>query len=192
MRPAARTIAGKRQPRQAPNSKHIPRTSGAPGIARAAGLVCTSTERFRHQPKARRMRFANDLDSDPGCRWNDTSRDLLTFSSVPPRSRARAHGTGIVVHFPSRESWEQLATEGKDRDGGTMAFRPQDIWVSLREMIRQQFAGKPESPFKSEQEAYEFVQRIYKETGGVTPELRRAYEFYLKNYHDDCPPIAGP
>jgi hypothetical protein len=73
-----------------------------------------------------------------------------------------------------------------------MAFKPQDILFSIRDLVLRQFPGKPKSPFKNEKEAYEFVQRIYKETGGVTPELRRAYEFYLKNYHDDCPPISGP
>jgi hypothetical protein len=50
---------------------------------------------------------------------------------------------------------------------------------------------KEKSIFATEQEAYQFCQRIYKETGGVTPELRRAYEFYMKNYHDDCPPGTG-
>ena len=64
--------------------------------------------------------------------------------------------------------------------------------LSLRDLLRWFHGGdkKPESIFASEREAYEFVQRVYKETGGVTPELRRAYEFYLKNYNDDCPP--GP
>jgi hypothetical protein len=51
---------------------------------------------------------------------------------------------------------------------------------------------KPKSVFASEQEAYEFVQRAYRNSGGVTPELRRAYEFYVKNYNDDCRPGAGP
>lgn len=73
-----------------------------------------------------------------------------------------------------------------------MAFSAVDFMISLRDLVRRQFPGKPQSPFKSEKEAYEFMQRIYRETGGVTPELRRAYEFYLKNYHDDCPPISGP
>ena len=60
----------------------------------------------------------------------------------------------------------------------------------LTDLLRWLQGGdkKPKSAFKSEREAYEFVQRVYKETGGVTPELRRAYEFYLKNYNDDCPP----
>lgn len=61
---------------------------------------------------------------------------------------------------------------------------------SLRDILRLMMGGdkKEESVFASEKEAYEFCQRVYKETGGVTPELRRAYEFYKKNYHDDCPP----
>jgi hypothetical protein len=64
---------------------------------------------------------------------------------------------------------------------------------SLRELLRWAFGGdkKKKSIFASEQEAYEFCQKVYKETGGVTPELRRAYEFYQKNFHDDCPPKTG-
>lgn len=61
---------------------------------------------------------------------------------------------------------------------------------SLRDFLRW-MAGrgkKPQSAFATEQEAYEFCQRVYRETGGVTPDLRRAYEFFLKNYNDDCPP----
>jgi hypothetical protein len=67
----------------------------------------------------------------------------------------------------------------------------QQYYESFREFLRRQFPGKPRSPFKSEQEAYEFCERAYKESGGVSPELRRAYDFYLKNYNDDCPPSVG-
>lgn len=64
---------------------------------------------------------------------------------------------------------------------------------SLRDVLRWMAGGdkKEKSAFASEKEAYEFCQRAYKETGGVTPELRRAYEFYKKNFHDDCPPAGG-
>lgn len=54
---------------------------------------------------------------------------------------------------------------------------------SLADMFRH-FAGgsqKEKSVFKSEKEAYDFCRRLYKDSGGVTPELRRTYEFYLKN-----------
>jgi hypothetical protein len=47
---------------------------------------------------------------------------------------------------------------------------------------------KEESVFASEEEAYEFCLKAYKESGGVTPELRRAFEFYRQNFDDDCPP----
>lgn len=63
---------------------------------------------------------------------------------------------------------------------------------SLRDLLRW-MAGrdkKEESAFASEKEAYEFCMRAYKDAGGVTPELRRAYEFYQKNFHDDCPPAG--
>lgn len=62
---------------------------------------------------------------------------------------------------------------------------------SLRDFLRW-MAGhgkKEKSVFASEQEAYEFCQQAYKESGGVTPELRRAYEFYKQNFDDDCPPV---
>jgi hypothetical protein len=49
---------------------------------------------------------------------------------------------------------------------------------------------KPKPAFATEQEAYEFCQRAYKESGGVTADLRRAYEFYVKNIDDNCRPGA--
>lgn len=61
---------------------------------------------------------------------------------------------------------------------------------SLRDMLR--FFAAPESKkqsvFQSEKEAYDFCRSLYKETGGVTPELRRAFEFHNKNINDDCSP----
>ena len=54
---------------------------------------------------------------------------------------------------------------------------------SLRDFLRW-MAGrdkKEESVFANEQEAYEFCQEAYRETGGVTPDLRKAFEFYQKN-----------
>lgn len=66
---------------------------------------------------------------------------------------------------------------------------------SLRDALRWFSGGekKEETLFKSEKEAYDFCRRVYNETGGATPELRRAYEFYLKNYNDDnCEPFVGP
>jgi hypothetical protein len=63
---------------------------------------------------------------------------------------------------------------------------------SLQDILRWMQGGskKEKSVFATEQEAYEFCQKVYNESGGVPPDLRRAYEFYLKNYHDDCPPGA--
>jgi hypothetical protein len=62
--------------------------------------------------------------------------------------------------------------------------------LSIADMLRflQGGTAKEKSDFKSEKEAYDFCRQLYKESGGVAPELRRAYEFYLKNYDDGCDP----
>jgi hypothetical protein len=65
---------------------------------------------------------------------------------------------------------------------------------SLADLLRFLHGGskKERSVFKSEREAYEFCRELYNKTGGVTPELRRAYEFYLKNSNDECGHFFGP
>lgn len=61
---------------------------------------------------------------------------------------------------------------------------------SLRDMLR--FLAAPEkkkkSVFQSEKEAYDFCRSMYNSSGGVTPELRRAFEFYQQNINDECRP----
>jgi hypothetical protein len=59
---------------------------------------------------------------------------------------------------------------------------------SLRDALRWLSGGdaKEKSVFESEREAYEYVEKLYRQSGGVTPELRRAYEFYVKNSRDGC------
>jgi len=68
-----------------------------------------------------------------------------------------------------------------------MAF---SLWDALRH-----FAGgdrKPEPLFKSEKEAYDYCRSVYESTNGATPDLRRAYEFYLKNYDEGTEPDPRP
>jgi hypothetical protein len=68
-----------------------------------------------------------------------------------------------------------------------MAFR-------LADLLRFLHGGekKKKSLFASEKEAYDFCRNLYRKSGGPTPELLRTYEFYLKNFNDDCPPNPGP
>ena len=65
---------------------------------------------------------------------------------------------------------------------------------SMRDALRWLCGGdaKEKSVFESEKEAYEFVQNLYKDSGGVAPDLRRAYDFYLKNFDDGCDPVVRP
>lgn len=60
--------------------------------------------------------------------------------------------------------------------------------MSLRDVLRWVCSGgaKEKSAFETEKEAYDFVSKLYQDSGGVTPELRRAYEFYVKNSRDGC------
>ena len=59
---------------------------------------------------------------------------------------------------------------------------------SLRELLRYMFGGKAKkrSAFSSEREAYDFVRNAYKETGGVTPELQRMFDFYKNSLNEQC------
>jgi predicted RNase H-like HicB family nuclease len=63
-----------------------------------------------------------------------------------------------------------------------------DLRDFFRWMVGQ--GKKPKSAFKSEKEAYEFCVQAYAKTGGITPDLKRAYEFYLQNIDDDCRPTS--
>lgn len=71
-------------------------------------------------------------------------------------------------------------TEDKQKTVYEMAF---NLWDLLR------FSASPEKKkalFANDKEAYDFCRQLYRDTGGVTPELRRAYEFYKKNLDDEC------
>lgn len=58
---------------------------------------------------------------------------------------------------------------------------------SLRDLLRRSFGpNKEKSVFASEKEAYDFCRSVYRDTGGVTPELRRAFEAYQHANNDDC------
>lgn len=75
---------------------------------------------------------------------------------------------------------------------GTVLRADQEVVMaySLRDMLRF-FAApgkKKKSVFQSEKEAYDFCRSMYNKTGGVTPELQRAFEFYQKNINDECRP----
>ncbi|WP_236019435.1 hypothetical protein [Fuscibacter oryzae] len=67
------------------------------------------------------------------------------------------------------------------------------IVFSFREILRSMIGGnaKKRSAFANEREAYEFVRRAYNETGGVTPELKRVFDFYKNSMNDPCEPTEG-
>ncbi|WP_244038524.1 hypothetical protein [Methylobacterium sp. E-066] len=64
-----------------------------------------------------------------------------------------------------------------------MAFRLTDVlrWFSGGD-------AKEKPLFKNEKEAYDFCRNAYAKNGGVPAELRRSYEFYQKNFDDECDP----
>lgn len=54
-------------------------------------------------------------------------------------------------------------------------------------MLRNRLVAKKKSAgFKSDKQAYDFCRQVYKETNGVTPELREAFKLYQK--HADVVP----
>ena len=58
---------------------------------------------------------------------------------------------------------------------------------SLRELLRWNTSPEKEkSVFASEKEAYDFCRSVYRDTGGVTPELRRVYEAYQNAINEQC------
>jgi hypothetical protein len=80
----------------------------------------------------------------------------------------------------------------KENDG--LRARLSKMALSLRDVLRFFIGGhaKKESAFANEKEAYDFCLKAYKDSGGVTPELRRAFEFYQRNYNDGCEQFLGP
>ena len=54
----------------------------------------------------------------------------------------------------------------------------------FHKLFPRSLAGKGKSvlPFENEDEAFEFCEEVYRETGGPTPKLRQAYDFHLKNF----------
>lgn len=58
---------------------------------------------------------------------------------------------------------------------------------SLRELLRWGYSpDKEKSVFSSEREAYDFCRSVYRDTGGVTPELKRAFEAYQSAINEQC------
>lgn len=58
---------------------------------------------------------------------------------------------------------------------------------SLRDLLRWGTSPEKEkSIFATEKEAYDFCRSVYRDTGGVTPELQRAFEVYQSAVNDDC------
>lgn len=58
---------------------------------------------------------------------------------------------------------------------------------SLRDLLRWGANPKKEkSVFASEKEAYDFCRSVYHDTGGVTPELSKAFEAYQSAINEQC------
>ena len=58
---------------------------------------------------------------------------------------------------------------------------------SLLDLLRVSAGpAKVKSVFASGKEAYDFCRSVYRDTGGVTPELRRAFGAYQHAMNDDC------
>jgi hypothetical protein len=68
------------------------------------------------------------------------------------------------------------------------------VTYSLNDLLNLLHGGKKKkkAAFSSEKDAYDFCRNLYKKNGSVTPELLRAYEFYQKNFDDECEPFDGP
>lgn len=64
---------------------------------------------------------------------------------------------------------------------------------SFRDILRYFMGGsaKKSTVFASERQAYDFARQVYKDTGGVTPELRRMYEFYQKSVNEHCDTVGS-
>lgn len=65
---------------------------------------------------------------------------------------------------------------------------------TLRDALRWLQGGdaKKKPGFATEKEAYDFCRNLYKKSGGVTPELRKSFEFYTKHLNDECREFVGP
>jgi len=84
------------------------------------------------------------------------------------------------VIYTLREAFNELIILRKE---ATMVF-------GLPAFLKRMFSPdgtKKKSVFSSEKEAYDFCVKVYQDTGGVTPELRRAYEQYQSALNDSPP-----
>lgn len=61
---------------------------------------------------------------------------------------------------------------------------------SIMDILRRAMGGdkKPHSVFKNEEEALRFCRDAYQKSGGITPELQRAFEYYQQHVEDECLP----
>jgi hypothetical protein len=147
------------------------------------------------------MRGVSLIEAFDGARRNEFT-STFTVTSERYKTRAELHAEiAAAIHEAERLALERAAKICRDRaEADNESYRDEVDWrqpYARHRVVRasldnaaeiEKALSQPETPAtpSTDEEVRAWCERIYCE-GGVTQELRRAYEFYKANYRGETP-----